>query len=515
MLVEWTNEEGAEKQRYVSVVDGKYSAIVTGLKLGTTPVSVTAFDGGDEIGTTSVDVKLEVAPVTATYAFDASVDTVVQVSGTAQPNTRVTIKHGETDLVTVPTGDTGEWTAPINAPNMPGAYNLTVGQEIRGQDNGRIELDVDYGPGVTINSPGDGFELGEGDTLAVRGSAPTGTEINVHEKGKSEVLNSGKAGTNSYLIPITGLEDREYTLVAEGITKGYNRTHAEITINPGKTSELTPAAVTSTSVVAGTTNTIEGTATKDATLKIVNAWGTDLLGTPVTVDSTGHWSFDRAISASAKSFQFKIVQTKGSLTETSALFTLNAEDPAASLVDPTVTGPAAVQLGVNNTFTGTATKDATLKIVNASGTDLLGHPVTVDSDGNWTFDRIVSRSAKNFTFFIEQSKNGATKKSGAFVINPEDPAASLVDPTVTDPATVNLGVNNTFTGTATKDATLKIVNASGTDLLGHPVTVDSDGNWTFDRVVSWNAKNFTFFIEQSKNGATKKSGPFVVNPTAE
>ncbi|WP_186315362.1 hypothetical protein, partial [Curtobacterium sp. BH-2-1-1] len=67
---------------------------------------------------------------------------------------------------------------------------------------------------------------------------------------------------------------------------------------------------------------------------------------------------------------------------------------------------------------------------------LLGHPVTVTGSGDWTFDRVVSRSAKNFTFYIEQTKNGTTKKTGPYVINPADPAASLVDPTVTAPTAV-------------------------------------------------------------------------------
>ncbi|QKS17605.1 hypothetical protein HUN59_16525 [Curtobacterium sp. Csp2] len=496
------------------VIDGTWSASLRNLKLGVTTVHLTAFDGAEVVAEADVEVDLPVTPLTAEATFGDELDEVATISGTATAETEVKLFHGEKQIASTTSLKDGSYSIPVNAPNMAGAFDLTVTQTIRGEDATPKELSIDYGAGVSITSPAQGVELQPGDQLAITGAAQKSSKIRVYEKGKPEAIlaetTAGKT-TDTYRVVLRDLEDREYQLVVDSLSKGYNHTTAELSVNPGKSVELDPATVTTESFTPGKTNTFEGTATKDATLRVVNRWGTDLLGKDVTVKTDGTWSFDRAVSASSTKFEFRLVQTKGNLSTTSEVFTI-AADTANSLVDPTVTAPTAVVLGENNTFTGTATADASLKIVNASGTDLLGHPVTVTGSGDWTFDRVVSRSAKNFTFYIEQTKNGTSKKTGPYVINPADPAASLVDPTVTAPTAVALGVNNTFTGTATEDASLKIVNASGTDLLGHPVTVTGSGDWTFDRVVSWNAKNFTFYIEQTKNGTTKKTGPYVINP---
>ncbi|WP_288468308.1 hypothetical protein [uncultured Curtobacterium sp.] len=510
----YRDKDGKTVRPNVDVADGKWEASLRNLALGKTTVHLTAFDGAEAIAENDVEVDLPVTPLTAEATFGDELDDVATISGTATGETEVKLFHGEEQIASTTSLKDGSYSIPVNAPNMAGKYDLTVTQTIRGEDATPKELSIDYGIGVSITSPAQGVELQPGDQLTITGAAQKSSKIRVYEKGKPEAIlaetTAGKT-TDTYRAVLRDLEDREYQLVVDSLSKGYNHTTAELSVNPGKSVELDPATVTTESFTPGKTNTFEGTATKDATLRVVNRWGTDLLGKDVTVKTDGTWSFDRAVSASSTKFEFRLVQTKGNLSTTSEVFTI-AADTANSLVDPTVTAPTAVVLGENNTFTGTATADASLKIVNASGTDLLGHPVTVTGSGDWTFDRVVSRSAKNFTFYIEQTKNGTTKKTGPYVINPADPAASLVDPTVTAPTAVALGVNNTFTGTATEDASLKIVNASGTDLLGHPVTVTGSGDWTFDRVVSWNAKNFTFYIEQTKNGATKKTGPYVINP---
>ncbi|UBQ03022.1 hypothetical protein [Curtobacterium sp. TXMA1] len=514
LQVEW----GSKTKTVTEFTDGMFQQALDDLALGSNPVKITALKGATQLGTFSLDVDLKVEDVTAKATFDKeNVERTVELRGTATPGAKIEVRRGMNVEATETVGADGSWSGTVNPPNMTGVDTLDVVQVIRGQDNGAMELPVNYGIGTTITSPADDFVLQPGNDLVLKGVSQQNSLLRVFEKdNKGTILGSTTADPDDggWAIPVRGLEDREYELVVATTSIGYNLTTTEITINPGKSVELDPATVTTESVKPGTTNTIEGSATPGSSLRIQNKWGTDLLGEDVPVDNNGRWSFDRVISASATNFAFKIVQTKGSLTTTSELFTVTADDPAASLVDPTVTAPTEVALGVNNTFTGTATPGASLKIVNASGTDLLGHPVTVNGNGDWTFDRVVSWNAKNFTFFIEQTKNGATKKTGPYVINPADPAASLVDPTVTAPTEVALGVNNTFTGTATPGASLKIVNASGTDLLGHPVTVNGNGDWTFDRVVSWNAKNFTFFIEQTKNGATKKTGPYVINPVS-
>jgi hypothetical protein len=281
--VEWADAAGQQKQKTVSVKDGKYSAYLEDLKIGTTTVELTARVGTEPIATTTVDVKLEVAPVTATATFADDVHTVVQLSGTAQPKAKVTVRHGEDDLVTVKANAEGKWSTPINAPNMPGNYELTVGQEIRGQDNGRVSVDIDYGAGVVVTSPDDNFVLEPNEPLEIEGTAPAGTEVNVYDKATNDVLASTTAAkNNTWFASVDGLEDREYTLVAAGITKGNNRTHSDLKINPGKegAKQDLSAKVESIDHAAGTA-TLVGKATPAATIVVGDQ--------SVEVDENGDW----------------------------------------------------------------------------------------------------------------------------------------------------------------------------------------------------------------------------------
>ncbi|WP_186377001.1 hypothetical protein, partial [Curtobacterium pusillum] len=274
------------------------------------------------------------------------------------------------------------------------------------------------------------------------------------------------------------------------------------TTTPTRVSDFFPATVTTEQYNAGVTNTFTGTATPNSTLRILNASGTELVK-DVQVDAKGAWSFSRMMSASAAHFEFKIEQTKDGKTNTSELFRVTA---VKAWQDAKV-NTEYVSSGVVNTFTGTGTPGATLRILNVSNTQIVNNTIRVGEDGKWTFTRGISNDAENFRMKIEQNLGGETRTSALFTIN----AAPIAKASSTGPAKIVPGAINTFTGTVDPSATVRILNGSGTQIVDPAdVTIDKQGNYTFDRTVSSNATEFRFKIEQTKDGHIRTSNVFTI-----
>lgn len=477
----WTDEAGEAQRKTVSVNDGKFSAYLTGLKLGTTSVELEALQGSVPVATTTVEVKLEVAPVTATATFADDVHTVVQVSGTAQPNTKVTVRHGEDDVVTVKADAEGKWSTPINAPNMPGNYELTVGQEIRGQDNGRVSVDIDYGAGVVVTSPDDDFVLEPGEPLEIEGTAPAGTEVNVYDKDSNDVLASTRAAkNNTWFASIDGLEDREYTLVAAGITKGNNRTHSDLKINPGKNSVAKPTASVEFPDDVTKKAIVKGTGVDGGTITVKDEDGKRLGSTEV---QNGAWSLE-IDSLGAGKHTLTIEQTGIDGTQTA---TTEADFGAAV----TASGPDDAFEDSTATVTGTGTDGARIAITEngkevASGTVEDGSfsiPVERIQDGEHTYT--VTQTARGNTVTTAE----VTLDRDAAVV-----PVSLTSPTSGDTYPAKSTVR--FAGTGTPGATV-LLDAFG-GLADYTTTVAWDGSWHIDRPM--NIGTYRFDVVQTAKG---------------
>ncbi len=218
-------------------------------------------------------------------------------------------------------------------------------------------------------------------------------------------------------------------------------------------------------VVPGLDNTFSGTATPDASLRVLNASGTPIVTTPITADATtGEFNFNRVVSSGAKKLEFKIEQTKNGKTVTSQLFSLAADTAAAPA--PVTVDNKTVEAGVENTFTGTGPGDATFRVLNVSNSQIVPGELPIGSDGKWTFDRVVSKTATKFDFKLEvKLADGTTYRTKNFSI-----AASTFRPVELRTKTVVPVLDNTFSGTATPDASLRVLNASGTPIVTTPIT---------------------------------------------
>lgn len=243
------------------------------------------------------------------------------------------------------------------------------------------------------------------------GSGEPGSTIEVVEvtaDGERTVGRSteGVLPSGRWFVDTDSLDRAEHVLRVVQGSKGDNTTTAQVTVNPGETGRLTEVRLSGPATVTpGVSNRISGTGEPGASYRVLNVSGAELVRGTRQVDDEGNWSFDRVVSNGAESLRFVIEQTKGEQgPEPSELFTIAANEGFA----PVEITTRAVDPGVLNTFEGTGPAGATMVVLNASGTQIVPGTVTVDPEGNWSFERVVSSGATKFQFKFEVSISGTT-----------------------------------------------------------------------------------------------------------
>ncbi|MDT0234151.1 hypothetical protein [Curtobacterium sp. BRB10] len=256
-------------------------------------------------------------------------------------------------------------------------------------------------------------------TRRFSGSAEAGATVVATDQHGAELFRARAAQTRSGIAAWSAsaeLSSRDGYEVTFTQTTADGRTSVmqDIAFTPAtdETQPIEPATVQTTAVSAGALNTFTGTATPNASIRVRNAWGTQIVPGTVTADEDGDWSFQRVVSTGATKFDFVIEQTLDGTVDTSRVFSIAA---AAALRDASV-ATSSVSPGVLNTFTGTATPNASIRVRNAWGTQIVPGTVTADEDGDWSFQRVVSTGATKFNFVIEQTLDGTVATSRVFSI---------------------------------------------------------------------------------------------------
>jgi len=410
--------------RRPQIVDqqGRWTARVTELPFGTSTLQLEQYEGNDRTGQLELEVDLQVTALTFEARFPTDRTAEVTASGTAQVGSEVKLfGHDGLQLgETVQTAADGSWSTTIPAPNAGGALMVTASQFI---DNVRdtahdVTRSVDYGAAVAISTPQDGAAHRSG-PVAMAGTGEPGSAVEIVEvtaDGERVVGRSpnGVLPNGRWDVETEDLDRAEHVLRAVQKSKGANTTVAEVTINPGESGRLTPVTVTGPSTVTpGVVNTITGTGEPGATFRVLNASGSQLVPGTGEVDADGRWSFQRAVSRGATKFEFVIEQTKGDQgPEPSQLFSIAANQGFA----PVVVSTRSVDPGVTNTITGTGPAGATMQVLNASGNQIVPADVTVDQNGNWSFDRALSRGVTKFDFKFSVSVSGSEYTTSLYTI---------------------------------------------------------------------------------------------------
>ncbi|MCS6581715.1 hypothetical protein [Curtobacterium citreum] len=403
--------------------DGRWTARATNLPLGTSTLSLEQYEGTEQTGSTSLEVRLTATPLTFEAAFAPDdLTTPVTASGTAQAEADVRlfdsagVQLGET----VSAESDGTWESTIPAPNAGGVLRVTAAQFIDGTRDtvNEVTRDVDYGAAVTVTAPEDGTAHGGG-PVTMSGTGAPGSTVRVVEvtadgerivgRSAEGVLPSGR-----WFVDTDALDRAEHVLRVVQGSKGANTTSAEVTINPGESGRLTQVRVTDPETVTpGVVNRISGTGEPGADYRVLNASGTQIVPGTHRVDDEGNWSFERVVTSGATKFEFVIEQMKGDQgPERSELFSLRANQGFAPIELTT----RAVDPGSANTFEGTGPAGATLTVLNASGTQIVPDTVTVSPEGDWSFERVVSRGATKFDFKLAVSVSGSEYTTSLFTV---------------------------------------------------------------------------------------------------
>lgn len=132
----------------------------------------------------------------------------------------------------------------------------------------------------------------------------------------------------------------------------------------------------------------------------------------------------------------------------------------------------------------------------------------VMQNGRWAVDTDPVDRSEHVIRVVQHSK-GANTTVAQITVNPGE-TSKLAPITLEHPDTVTPGVTNTFSGKGEPDASYEVLNVSDTPLVPGTLQIDADGNWTFDRVISSDAREFRFKIRQTKDGITETSELFVL-----
>jgi hypothetical protein len=393
--------------------DGRWTARVTNLPLGTSTLGFEQYEGTERTGAAELEVTLTAAPLTFQTTFADDLATPVTASGSAQAEAEVRLYDAAGKQLgdTVTAGPEGAWETTIPAPDAGGVLGVTAAQFVDGVRDTANEItrEVDYGTAVSIATPADGAAHGGG-PVSMSGSGEPGSAIEVVEvtaDGERTVGRSaeGVLPSGRWFVDTDDLDRAEHVLRVVQGSKGANTTTADVTINPGESGRLTPVRVTAPETVTpGVSNRISGTGEPGASFRVLNPSGTQIVPGTLEVDSDGNWSFERVVTSGATKFEFVIEQTKGDQgPEPSGVFTIAANEGFA----PVELTTRAVDPGVMNTFERTGPAGATLVVLNSSGTQIVPEAVTVDPEGNWSFERVVSRGATKFDFKFAVSVSGS------------------------------------------------------------------------------------------------------------
>lgn len=156
-----------------------------------------------------------------------------------------------------------------------------------------------------------------------------------------------------------------------------------------------------------------GSAEAGAIVTATDATGKELFSTKVsgTRSGVGTWKTTADLSSEDG---YEVTFTQTTADGRKSIMRDIAFDADEQITTPVTVATKSVSAGISNHFTGTATPGATIRVLNAHGTQIVPGTHEVDTDGNWSFDRILSKGATKFDFVIEQTINGTPTTSDLF-----------------------------------------------------------------------------------------------------
>jgi hypothetical protein len=397
---------------------GAWSITVGDLEVGDNALVVIQKINDREIDrktvTATVEGRTELAPIRLSGPASVTPGRSNTFTGTAEPGATFRVLNvSGTQIVpgTFEVGADGRWSFDRVVSNGASNFRFVIEQTKNGQvaKSELFTVNASALAPVTVTTPA---AVRPGLSNTFTGTAEPGATFRVLNVSGTQIVPGTfevDAQGNWSFNRVVSNGASNFRFVIEQTKNGQTEKSELFTINAAA---LAPVTVTTPERVnPGRSNTFTGTGEPGATFRVLNISGTQIVPGTHEVDAQGNWTFDRVVSNGASSFRFVIEQTKNGQTEKSELFTINAADFAQVTVANRSVTPGAV-----NTFTGTGEPGASYRVLNITGTQIVPGTFEVDAQGNWTFDRAVSRGATEFRFALEQTKNGKTELSELFTL---------------------------------------------------------------------------------------------------
>ncbi|MGN6511098.1 MAG: Ig-like domain-containing protein [Chitinophaga sp.] len=468
---------------------------VTPLTDGSHTASATATDAAGNTGiagntnTFTVDVTPPAPPVTAAPANgSATNDNTPAYTGTAEPNSIVTVMVDGLLASTATTNASGSWSFTPITPLADGSHSVyatatdAVSNTSPAGNTNTFSVDVTAPAAPVTNTPADG-SITNDNTPAYAGTAEINSTVTLYIDGTSVGTATANASGNWMLTPVVPLADGSHTVYATA-TDAVSNTSAAGNTNTFSVDVTAPAAAVTTtptdgSITNNNTPAYAGTAEINSTVTLyidgtsvgtatANASGSWTLTPVVPLPDGNHTAYATATDAAGNT---------GSAGNTNT-FTVDVTPPAP----PVTTTPANGSATNDNTpaYTGTAEPNSTVTVM-VDG--LLAGTVTANTSGSWSFTPITPLAGGNHSVYATAtdaaSNTSLAGNTNTFTIDVTPPAA----PVTTSPANGSITNDNTpaFAGTAEINSTVTVYVdgvSAGT------AAADISGNWSFTPATS-------------------------------
>jgi len=480
--------------------DGSWRTEVTGLALGSNPVTLEQYENQVKTAEASVDVVLEVRPLRGDVTFPADRTQEARVGGTAHPGAEVVVSTTDgAELARVPaSAGVGTWSTPLSAPNAPGDRELTVRQFVDGDPAGEIAVVAGYGAGVTITAPVEGMAH-DGGPVAMNGSGEPGAAVSIREQGRPTVLGTATVLQNGrWSSRTTNVDSATHVLEARHEGRGANRTTALVTLNPEGVTPPVVGPPTVESPQNGETVTTSrprftGHGHEGATITI--GFGPNsIIGSGVVRD--GAWTIDPDRGLALGRNALIVTQKLGDDVQTLT----HVVDRVAVELPFRVTSHADGGLydtGLT-TFRGTAPIGATIVAKNQWNT-LMG--TDYSSDGTWAFDRNLGPTSAGYDLTFTATVPGGTPRVTRLKLNYGGTLAFQVTSPLHN-STYAEGVA-TFTGRAAPNTSVVATNQWGTRM--GQATSNLSGAWSFDRYLGPTATGYDITFVATRGDDVQRS----------
>ncbi|PTL79951.1 Ig-like domain-containing protein [Vitiosangium sp. GDMCC 1.1324] len=482
--------DGVEIGRTISDAAGNYSYTpITNLSEGSHQVqAATEVDSvlspKSTANTFTVDITPPPAPVVSTPANGAVINvSKPAITGTAEPNSTVTVIIDGTAVGTVTATAAGNWSytpataLPDGPHNVKATAKDAAGNTSPDSNTNTFTVDTVAPTAPTVTAPTEGAYL-KTNTPVITGKAEANSTVTVILDGTVVGTVVADAAGNWSYTPATALTDGPHNVKATAKDAAGN-TSPESAVRNFTVDTVVPVAPvvvspSTGSVLKNPKPAITGTAEANSTVTVI------LDGVPVAVvpaDGSGNWSYTPASNLLDGPHEVKATATDAagntSVESNTNTFIVDTVVPTA----PVVTAPAeGAHLNVPRpAITGTAEAGSTVTVI-IDGT-VVG-TVTANGSGNWSYT-----PTTDLADGAHQVKATATDAAGN--TSPESAVRNFIVDTLPPPAPIVTTPANgahvktprpVIRGTAEANSTVTVYidgTAVGT------VTADGSGNWNY------------------------------------